>query len=493
MSFNVEAMSTAAPETTELTADGPDCACCAGTVAAVRSQREAPRAPARADLLTIAATALLLVALVVDLATDLPAAWFYGASALVGIGPIARAGVVALVTTRRPEIKLLMTVAAIGAAAIGAWMEAALVVVLFSIGEWLEGRAVARAQRELSSLVALAPERARVRVEAAAGALPMAGAGGETTEREVAVAELRVGDVAVVRPGERLPADGTVVEGRSAVDQAAITGESVPVDVAPGAQVYAGTLNAQGLLAVRVERAPGDTTLARIGRLVAEAQARRAPSERWVDAFARVYTPAVIVLAVLVAAVPPLAWGAAFDDSFYAALALLILACPCALVLSTPVTIVSALARASAAGVLVKGGEQLERAAAIEVVAFDKTGTLTAGRPQVVAIEPLAPAGGDELLALAAAVEQGSEHPLAQAILAAARERGVPLEPVADFAAAPGFGARGRVAGALVEVGKPGMFAAAAPVRPRRCGRARRRPRPPRRRWRDGRRRRARG
>ncbi|MBB4661883.1 heavy metal translocating P-type ATPase [Conexibacter arvalis] len=452
------------------------------------------------DLLTLTATALLLVAVVLDLATTFPAAWLYGAAVAVGIGPIARSGLVALWTTRRPEIKFLMTIAAVGAIAIGAWMEAALVVVLFAIGEWLEGRAVARARRELESLVTLAPQTARLRA-----------ADGE--EREVAVAALAIGDLVVVRPGERLPADGTVAEGRSAVDQAAITGESVPVDKEPGDHVFAGTLNAQGLLVVRVESAPGDTTLARIGRLVAEAQARRAPSERWVDAFARVYTPAVIAVAALVAVVPPLAWGATWDGSFYSALALLILACPCALVLSTPVTIVSALGRASAAGVLVKGGEHLERAAAIRTVAFDKTGTLTAGRPRVVAVAPAADAGpaaradgepsgatdgahrsasaaaalplaaaepasacadgccasesaagaepstaADDLLATAAALEQGSEHPLAAAIVAAARERGLALAPVEEFTARPGFGASARVGGADVVVGKPGLF-----------------------------------
>ena len=401
------------------------------------------RGLARRDLLTLTATALLLVAVVLDLATGFPAAWLYGAAVAVGIGPIARSGIVALLTTRRPEIKFLMTVAAVGAIAIGAWMEAALVVVLFAIGEWLEGRAVARARRELASLVTLAPQTARLR-----------DATGE--EREVAVAALALGDAVVVRPGERLPADGTVVEGASAVDQAAITGESVPVDKQPGDTVFAGTLNAQGLLVVRVEAAPGDTTLARIGRLVAEAQARRAPSERWVDAFARVYTPAVIALAALVAVVPPLAWSATWEGSFYSALALLILACPCALVLSTPVTIVSALGRASAAGVLVKGGEHLERAAAIRTVAFDKTGTLTAGRPRVVTVA--ATTRADDLLATAAALEQGSEHPLAKAIVGVARERGMALASVTEFEARPGFGASALVDGAAVVVGKPALF-----------------------------------
>jgi Cd2+/Zn2+-exporting ATPase len=403
-----------------------------------------PRLPG-ADTLTYLATALLLLAVAADFLTDLPAAWLYGAAAAVGIGPIARAGAFALWTTRRPEIKLLMTIAVVGAAAIGAWMEAALVVVLFSIGELLEGRAVARARRELAGLVALAPEQARIRT-----------ADGEL---EVDASELVIGDVVVVRPGERLPADGTVLEGRSSIDQAPITGESVPVDKAPGDRVFAGTLNAQGRLAVTVESAPGDTTLARIGKLVADAQSKRSPSERWVDAFARVYTPAVIAIAVLVAALPPLAWGGDFGDSFYSALALLILACPCALVLSTPVTIVSALGRASAAGVLVKGGEQLERAAAIDTVAFDKTGTLTTGRPQVVAVDAL-DGDPDELLALAAALESGSEHPLAAAIVTAARGRGLTVAEVQDFEARAGFGATGRVGGAEVAIGKPAMFPA---------------------------------
>jgi len=412
----------------------------ASAPAAPRTWRRVPGTTA----LTLAATALMLLAVVLDLATALPAAWVYGAAVAVGIGPIARSGLAALMTTRRPEIKLLMTVAGVGAMAIGAWAEAALVVVLFSVGELLEGRAVARARDELAGLLTLAPERARLR-EADGG------------ESVVPVSELAVGDVVDVRPGERLPADGSVVEGASAVDQAPITGESVPVDKGPGDRVFAGTLNAQGRLLVRVESAPGDTTLARIGQLVSEAQERRSPSERWVDAFARVYTPAVIALALLVLAIPPLAWGATFHGSFYSALALLILACPCALVLSTPVTIVSALGRASAAGVLVKGGEVLERAATVETVAFDKTGTLTAGRPALVALDAL---GGDEqeLLALAAAVETASEHPLAAAIVAAARERGLALGAVSAFEARTGFGAVGVVDGRRAEIGKPAMF-----------------------------------
>ena len=400
--------------------------------------------------MTLAASALLLLGLVLDFATSLTAAPLYGTAMVVGGLPLARSGIAALVATRRPDINLLMTIAAIGATAIGAWLEAALVVVLFAVGEMLEGRAVDRARRELAGLVSLAPETARVRRGRGRGALAVA------EEVEVPVAEVLVGDLVVVRPGERIPVDGVVNDGSSAVDQAPITGESTPVDKAPGDHVFAGTLNGQGLLLIEATAAPGDTTLARIGKLVVEAQARKSPSERWVDAFARWYTPAVVGVAILVAAIPPLL-GVSFSASFYAALALLILACPCALVISTPVAIVSALGRASAAGVLVKGGAHLEQAAGIRAVAFDKTGTLTEGGPQVVAIRAL---DGDEdrLLMLAASVEHGSEHPLARAITQAAEGRGLVIRPVGEFEALTGLGARGRVGGVTVEVGDARLF-----------------------------------
>ena len=396
---------------------------------------------------TLVAAVLLVAALVVDLATGLTAVPLYGAAILVGGLPLARSGVTALLATRRPDINLLMTIAAVGATAIGAWLEAALVVVLFSVGEWLEGRAVDRARRNLAGLVSLTPDVARVRRRNGDGPFAL------IEEVEVPVAEVVVGDLVMVRPGERIPVDGVLREGTSAVDQAPITGESTPVDKLAGDDVYAGTLNGQGLLLVETTTAPGDTTLDRIGKLVAEAQARKSPSERWVDSFARWYTPAVVGVAVLVAVVPPL-FGGSFSSSFYSALALLILACPCALVISTPVAIVSALGRASAAGVLVKGGAHLEQAAAIRSVAFDKTGTLTEGRPEVAAVEPLAGTEG-ELLALAASLEQGSEHPLARAIVRAADGRGLVSRPLEDFEALTGLGARGRVDGAMVAIGDP--------------------------------------
>ena len=408
----------------------------------------------RRELLTGAAAALTAAALLLDLAAGMGtgARVLYGAAVAVGGWPVARSGIAALRRTRRPDINFLMTIAVAGAMAIDAWLEAALVVVLFSLGEVLEGRAVERARRELAGLVALTPETARVRRSHV-----HSNGDAHVEEVEVPASELAVGDLVVVRPGERIPADGLVAEGASAVDQAPITGESTPVDKTAGDPVFAGTLNAQGLLVVGVGSAPGDTALDKIGRLVEEAQARKSPSERWVDRFARAYTPAVIVIAALVVSLPPALGLLAFSDAFYSALALLILACPCALVISTPVSIVSALGRASAAGVLVKGGAYLERAAAIRAVAFDKTGTLTEGRPRLASVEAF---DGDEngLLLLAASIEQGSEHPLARAITAAAAERGLQPMPVEAFEALTGLGARARIDGAQVTVGNPRLF-----------------------------------
>ncbi len=423
------------------------------------SQAGQPRVEAREpwwqrrDTMTVTAAALVVLALLADLAVSAGALSIalYAAGIVAGGWRIARSGLAAARATHRPDINLLMAIAVLGAAAIGAWLEAGLVVVLFSVGEALETRAVERARRELAGLVALAPDTARVRRSRTDG-----GGGAHVEEVEVPVGQLTVGDVVVVRPGERVPTDGIVLEGASAVDQAPITGESTPVDKAAGDGIFAGTLNVQGLLAVEVRSAPGDTTLDKIGRLVEEAQARKAPSERWVDSFARVYTPLVIGVAALVATVP-LAFGVPFSSAFYQALALLILACPCALVISTPVSIVSALGRASAAGVLIKGGAHLERAATISVVAFDKTGTLTEGKPEVVTVESFD--GADEdLLSLAASLEQASEHPLARAIVAAAKARGLTPEPVEAFEALTGLGARGTVDGAGVAIGNPRMF-----------------------------------
>jgi Cd2+/Zn2+-exporting ATPase len=264
---------------------------------------------------------------------------------------------------------------------------------------------------------------------------------------EVPAEGVAVGTVFVVRPGERLPLDGRVVRGASDVDQAPITGESAPVPKRPGDEVFAGTINGDGGLDVESTKPAADTTLARITRMVGEAQSRRAPSEQWVERFARVYTPAVMGLALAVLLVPPLAFGGGWADWLYRALVLLVIACPCALVISTPVTIVAALAAAARHGVLIKGGVYVEAPARLRAVAFDKTGTLTTGRPAVVELVPLNGHDERELLERAAALEAGSTHPIAQAVVARAAERGMHPTPVADFQAIQGKGASGRIDG----------------------------------------------
>jgi len=403
--------------------------------------------------------------------------------------PIARSAGRALRVNREITINLLMTIAAIGAVVIGAYTEAGLVMVLFALGEALEGYTAARARDAIRGLSALAPTEAIVLRD-----------GGET---RVAVADLRVGDAIVVRPGERLPMDGRVLAGASAVDQAPITGESRPVDKAAGDEVFAGSVNGQGTLEVRVTAAVEDTTISRMIRLVAEAQERRAPAQRFVDRFARVYTPAVIVVALLVAVVPPLLFDAPFLDPapdvrgwLYRALALLVVACPCALVISTPVTLISAISNGARHGVLFKGGAYLEALSRVRAIAFDKTGTLTRGEPVVVEVvasdqlsvvseqlsvvsDQLSVASDqrpttndqqlttdnrqlatDNLLALATAVERRSEHPLARAVVAAAEARGVAerYPAAAGVTANSGRGVSGQVDGRLVEIGSHAWF-----------------------------------
>ena len=368
----------------------------------------------------------------------------YAVAIVVGGWPIARSGIAALRATHRLDINSLMTIAVVGATAIDALLEAALVVVLFSIGEALESYAVDRARRSIAGLVALAPTTAVVVRD------------GE--ERQIDAAALVVADVVVVRPGELVPADGTIKAGESGLNEATITGESLPVDKGPGATVFAGTLNGEGRLLVRVDHAPGDTTLDRIARAITEAQTQKTPTERWVDRFARIYTPAVLAVAVLIATIPPLIGVGPFADWFYRALAFLILACPCALVIATPVAVVAALARASAAGILVKGGAHLETAAGLRAIAFDKTGTLTAGRPRVLDITTFNGTDADDVLRLAASIEAASEHPLARAVVDAAAERGLSLLPVASFVASRGAGITGKVDGQTIQVGKSELF-----------------------------------
>ena len=327
----------------------------------------------------------------------------------------------------RPDMHLLMTVAVIGAMIIGEWFEAATVSFLFALSLTLESWSVGRARRAIAALLDLAPPTANVLRP-------------DASETTIAVAEVRPGSRLVVRAGERIPLDGRVVEGNSAVNQAPITGESVLVEKQAGAEVFAGTINGDGTLIVRATKMSQDTTLARIIHMVEEAHARRAPSEQWVEKFARAYTPAVMALAFLVFVLPPVVLGQSWDDWFYRALVLLVIACPCALVISTPVSIVASLASAARAGVLVKGGAFIELPARLKAIALDKTGTLTRAEPQIAQIIPLGNHSEAELVARAAALEARSTHPLARAILQYAKAQGIAPEPAANVQLLKGKG-----------------------------------------------------
>ena len=330
----------------------------------------------------------------------------------------------------RPDMHLLMTVAVIGATAIGEWFEAATVSFLFALSLTLESWSVGRARRAIAALLDLAPPTARV--------LRPNG-----LEETVPVNEVRLGTRFIVPAGERIPLDGRVTEGASAVNQAPITGESVPVEKQAGAEVFAGTINGDGTLTIRATKTVEDTALARIIHMVEEAHAHRAPSEQWVERFARVYTPAVMVLALLVFLLPPVVLGQRWDDWFYRALVLLVIACPCALVISTPVSIVASLASAARAGVLVKGGSFIEMPARLQAIAMDKTGTITSGEPEVVQVVPLGNHTEAELISRAAALEAHSTHPLARAIRRYADRRGFAPVPAADVQVQRGKGLTG--------------------------------------------------
>jgi len=334
----------------------------------------------------------------------------------------------------RPDINLLMVVAVLGAIAIGEWFEAATVAFLFALSLALEGWSVGRARRAIAALLDLTPPTIRLLRT-------------DGSEADVPVAEVSPGDRFLVPGGERIALDGRVVAGASAVNQAPITGESVPVEKQQGAEVYAGSINGDGTLTVEATRAADDTTLARIIRMVEEAHARRAPSEQWVERFARVYTPAVMGLALLVFLVPPVVFGGAWEDWFYRALVLLVIACPCALVISTPVSIVASLAASARAGVLIKGGAFIELPARLKAIAMDKTGTITRGEPAVVRVLPLGNHTEPELLARAAALEARSTHPLARAVIRYAEDKGIPPEPANDVQVLKGKGLTGTFGG----------------------------------------------
>lgn len=362
--------------------------------------------------------------------------------------PLRRAG--RSLRTFTLDINVLMVIAVAGAALLGDWLEAASVVWLFGIAQWLEARSMNRARRAIRSLVTMAPSTAVVLRHGAETSTP--------------VTDVRVGDVVIVRPGERVPVDGVVLRGESAIDQSSVTGESWPIDKGPGDDVFAGTLNGTGAIDVETTRPSSDSTLARIVHLVEEAQSRRAPVQLFVDRFARRYTPVVVVLAAALAFLVPLivagpsGWSAAFGVWSYRALTLLVVACPCALVISTPVSIVSALTAAARAGVLIKGGAHLEKLGEITCIAFDKTGTLTHGDVTIADIVAVEGASEDGVLLVAAALESRSEHAIGRAIVDRARARGLEVVPGDAFRALPGLGAEALVAAAPAVVGSHRLF-----------------------------------
>ncbi len=404
-----------------------------------------------------------VIAAAVALAAGLAAQWLgaplflsrllLGASILLAGLPVAKAAWATLRSAHSLDMNALMTVAVIGAVALGDYAEGAVTMFLFTVGELLEHYSADRARRAIRTLMAVAPDEA-TRLN------------GETRER-VPVAELRVGDLILTQPGERIAMDGTIVEGHSAVNQAPITGESVPVEKGPGEAVYAGTINGNGALTIRVTRLAQESTLARILRLVEQAQSERAPAQRFVDRFAQRYTPAVMAAALLVACVPPLLGLGDWATWFYRGLVLLVIACPCALVISTPVTLVSALARAARSGVLIKGGRYLEALARVKAIAFDKTGTLTEGNLEIVGGACTLHSETDphcalcrDMLAKAAAIEEQSGHLVAQAVVAYAEAQGVRGQYLAPegVMAHPGLGVTGRVQGHEVAIGSHAFY-----------------------------------
>ncbi|WP_279480210.1 heavy metal translocating P-type ATPase [Aureimonas sp. SK2] len=388
--------------------------------------------------LTAACGAALLAAYVLGHLVPLLERPAFLAALAVGLVPVAWRAITAARFGTPFSIETLMSIAAIGAVFIGAEEEAATVVLLFLVGEMLEGLAASRARASIQGLTALVPKTALVERD------------GQTTE--VPAESLAVGATILVRPGDRIPADGSVVEGSGEVDEAPVTGESVPKHKAVGDLVFAGTVNAGSVLRVRVTAASADNTIARVVRLVEEAQESKSPTERFIDRFSKVYTPAVLVVGLLVAVVPPLAFGSDWNEWIYKGLAILLIGCPCALVISTPAAIAAGLSAGARRGLLMKGGVVLETLGRITAIAFDKTGTLTGGKPVVTDVVAIGRPARD-VISLAAALEKGSSHPLALAILDRAKADKAPVPPAFDANAVPGEGVEGKVSGEPVFLG----------------------------------------
>ena len=392
------------------------------------------------SLALVAALLLLLLALAAEylLHSETASIVLYVATALAG-GIFPTRSAWNALRNRRLTIHALLVAAAAGAIALGIFGEAALLVVVFALGEVLEDYAANRARGAIRALMELTPPTAE-RLQ-------------NDTFDTVPVEALAPGDTVLVRPGSRLPTDGEVTSGRSTIDQSAVTGESIPVEVAPGTAVFGGTVNGRGALRIAVQKPYAETVLARIVRQVEEAHAAKGRAQRFADRFGALYTPIMFAFALAVAVVPPLFFGNA-HDWVYRALVVLTVSCSCALVLSVPVAVVAAISRAARDGVLIKGGAFLDTLAAVRVIAFDKTGTLTLGRPTVTDVLPYGGLSAVEVLQLAASIEAGSEHPLAAAIVAEALRRGVDFEPVHDVMTTPGVGVEAWVDGARIFVGR---------------------------------------
>jgi Cd2+/Zn2+-exporting ATPase len=387
-------------------------------------------------------TALLLgAAWIIEYLAPEIGRWAFVAACLIGVAPVAQRAFAALRMGQPFTIESLMTVAAIGALFIDAAEEAALVVFLFAVGEVLEGVAAGKARDGIRALANLVPKTALLEIDG--------------KPQEVPAASLAVGQTVLVRPGDRIPADGEISEGNSGVDDSPVTGESVPVNKGPGDTVFAGSINTEAVLRVKVTKGPEDNTIARIIRLVEEAEEARAPTERFIDRFSRWYMPLIVALSVLVILVPPLAFGADWNTWVYRGLTLLLIGCPCALVISVPASIASAMSTGARRGLLMKGGVVIEAASKVSRIAFDKTGTLTHGRPKVTDVVTFGTTTEAELLAVAAGVETGSSHPLAVAILNKAKEAGVEALASKDAKALMGKGVVATVGDAPAWVASP--------------------------------------
>lgn len=368
---------------------------------------------------------------------------FYGIAILVGGYYIARRGLAAILE-KYLDINMLMIIAVGGSIAIGSYSEGAAIVFLFSMAEMLESFSIVRTRKSIYELMDFAPNRALVR------------RGGK--EEYYDVNDVAIGDIVVIKPGERIPIDGIVISGSSSVDEAPVTGESMPVTKKPGDQVFAGTLNTTGFLEIEVTKRFRDTVISRIVQLVEEAESEKAPTERFIDRFAKYYTPFIVLIAVLTVLIPPLAFNEPFNIWFYRGLVLLVISCPCALVISTPVTVVSAITGATRRGVLFKGGIYLERMGQISVIAFDKTGTITKGKPEVDEIIAFGSYSKYEVLKLAASAENRSEHHLARAVIAKAEELRIGIKEIEAFESILGKGVIAVIAGNRIFCGNPEFF-----------------------------------